>query len=181
MHQRGVPRLCVRVEPHTQTRMGMRKDLKHSSCADLKVVLKHRFKNITFDIVLPCWDMGGKEGKKWSRHCGEHTGITISCCSSREFSDIMRKCYDGIARKSQMGKHTIRVVGLCSQGRHRSVAVASTLAAVYAKMGYNSLMPKHLSKSRWWEGMCSKCTDCKPNKTKDNLYEKLARDYATAG
>ena len=63
MHQRGVPRLWVRVEPHTQTRMGMRKDLKHSSCADLKVVLKHRFKNITFDIVLPCWDMGGKEGK----------------------------------------------------------------------------------------------------------------------
>ena len=181
MHQRGVPRLWVRVEPHTQTRMGMRKDLKHSSCADLKVVLKHRFKNITFDIVLPCWDMGGKEGKKWSRHCGEHTGITISCCSSREFSDIMRKCYDGIARKSQMGKHTIRVVCLCSQGRHRSVAVASTLAAVYAKMGYNSLMPKHLSKSRWWEGMCSKCTDCKPNKKKDKLYEQLARDYAPAG
>ena len=63
MHQRGVPRLWVRVEPHTQTRMGMRKEFKNSSCGELKKLLKKRFKKISFDVVLPCWDMGGKEGK----------------------------------------------------------------------------------------------------------------------
>ena len=181
MHQRGVPRLWVRVEPHTQTRMGMRKEYKNCPYGELKLLLKRKFQYLTFDAVLPCWNMGGKEGKQWSNHCGEHTGITLSCCTSREFSDIMKKCCERIARNWQMGKHTIRLVCVCSQGRHRSVAVASTLAAVYEKMGYNSPRPQHLSMKYWWTGMCSWCTDCKPNKTKDNLYEKLARDYETAG
>ena len=43
--------------------MGMRKELKNSSCGELKKLLKKRFKKISFDVVLPCWDMGGKDGK----------------------------------------------------------------------------------------------------------------------
>ena len=41
--------------------MGMRKELKNSSCGELKLLLKKRFKKITFDVVLPCWDMGGNK------------------------------------------------------------------------------------------------------------------------
>ena len=61
MHQRGVPRLWVRVEPHTQTRMGMRKEYQNCSYGELKILLKSKIKKITFDAVLLCWNMGGKK------------------------------------------------------------------------------------------------------------------------
>ena len=93
----------------------------------------------------------------------------------------MKKCSERIERNLQMGKHTIRVVCLCSQGRHRSVAVASTLQAVYEKMGYNSIGPTHLSKDDWWKGMCFECEECKPNKTNDRLFTNLALDFEPVG
>ena len=156
---------------------------KHSSDfkeMDYKVLLRHcnsRCPREKFDIVLSCWDIHG--GKQWSKHCGKHTEIMHACCESAQFATITKICRDQSELLWETGRNDLRVVCVCNQGRHRSVAISSILSAVYREMGFNTSEPTHLSKHSWWEGMCDKCRDCRPNAKKDKLFKQLARSFST--
>ena len=130
-----------------------------------------------FDIVLSCWDIHG--GRQWSKHCGKHTEIMHACCESAEFDSITNFCRNQSELLWDTGRNDLRVVCVCNQGRHRSVAVSSILQAVYDKMGFNSRGPTHLSKRLWWKGICYTCKECKPNDKKDALFEDLAVSFST--
>ena len=41
--------------------MGMRKEYQNCSYGEFKILLKSKIKQLTFDAVLPCWNMGGKK------------------------------------------------------------------------------------------------------------------------
>ena len=66
------------------------------------------------------------------------------------------------------------VVGACPQGRHRSVAWATCMAAAIAKRGnYEVQHPTHLSRETWYKGQCSSCWGCDPRcPDKAKLFEQ---------
>ena len=126
MHQRGLPRLWVRVRHRTEmmTRMGMRQ--KHSSDfkeMDYKVLLRHcnsRCPREKFDIVLSCWDIHG--GRQWSKHCGKHTEIMHACCESAVFDKIRIFCRDQSELLWDTGRNDLRVVCVCVQSGQAPVS-----------------------------------------------------------
>ena len=78
-------------------------------------------------------------------------------------------------RDGRAAKHTIRVMCICGEGKHRSVGVSSTLRSVYLRLGFNSLGPFHFSELEGgWRGMCRTCKHCKPNAYKGAMVTALA-------
>ena len=133
------------------------------------------FPRLKVDIVHKCFKFGyGDMQLDWD--CGEYTQITQSVIENPEFQTIVNECRSRGELLWAGGQACIRVVCICVQGRHRSVAVSSTLRAVYLKVGFNSLGPFHFSK-RDWSGMCHTCKHSKSNDHKEELFTSLAHQY----
>ena len=183
MHQRGLPRLWVRVRHRTQMmpRMGTwmmkQREFENKPLVEQKRLLDETYpEGAKFDIVLPCWDVHG--GRGYAKHCGLHTEIMHACGNSEVFAKHMKSCLEQSQKLWAKGHHCVRVVCVCNQGRHRSVCVSAILQAVHSEMGFNSKGPNHLSHNSWWKKMCTTCSDCRPNRKKAELFRRLADDYA---
>ena len=145
---------------------------------DIQEQLDQRYPTEHFDVVLKCWQLVYAPIGCYYNHCGEHTEITRASIKSPGFQKLMDECRDEAFSRWASGQTTIRVMCICGQGRHRSVAVSSILKAVYLKMGFNSRGPTHLSKEDWWPGMCHTCEHCKPNAYKEAMTTALAHQLS---
>ena len=143
---------------------------------DIQEKLDQRYPTEHFDVVLKCWKMryGASE---YNKHCGQHTQIMRACMKSCTFQKLMTECRSRAELEWARGQTCIRVVCICEHGRHRSVAVASALQAVYLKVGFNSLGPYHMSQAESWSDICQTCKDCRPNYHKEELFTLLAHHY----
>ena len=156
----------------------MRRDFQHWDECDIRDKLNDWYPTEKFDIVLKCWNVD-VTAAMCKEHCGEHTMITRACIESHGFRMLVNECRDQASSLWASGQNTIRVMCISDQGRHRSVAVSSTLRSVYLKLGFNSLGPTHFCKGSWW-GMCHTCKHCKPNGYKKAMITALAqRRFAT--
>jgi hypothetical protein len=176
MRQRGIHNWRGWVTPRTYTRMGMRSDAETMRRTDIDNELARRFRNDHFHIVLRCFTMGHTE-KYLNRHCGQHTMIMRACTQSPKFTTIAKTCCRRAEVLCRGDVPVIKVLCICDRGLHRSVAVATTLQAMYQQQGYNSIGPCNLSRSSWMRGTCDVCMHCKPNKEKDTLIHTLAKSY----
>ena len=140
MRQRGIHNWRGWVTPRTYTRMGMRSDAETMSRTDIDKELARRFRNDHFHIVLRCFTVGHSE-KHLNRHCGQHTMIMRACTQSQAFSQIANTCRRCAEVLFKRGIPVIKVLCICDRGIHRSVAVATTLQAVYQQQCYNSIGP----------------------------------------
>ena len=157
--------------------MGMRSDFKHRDLRDIKDQLNDWHPTEKFDIVLKCWNVD-VAAAMCKEHCGEHTMITRACIESHGFRMLVNECRDQAFSLWASGQNTIRVMCISDEGRHRSVAVSSTLRSVYLRLGFNSLGPFHFSELEGgWRGMCSTCKHCKPNEHKEALLTSLADQF----
>ena len=156
--------------------MVMRRDFKNRDERDIKDQLNDWHRTEKFDIVLKCWNLN-LTATKCKEHCGEHTVITRACIESHGFPMLMNECRDQASSLWASDRNTIRVMCISDQGRHRSVAVSSTLRSVNLKLGFNSLGPIHFCKGSWW-GMCHTCKDCKPNAYKEGVTTALAHQLS---
>jgi len=146
--------------------------------AQKSLLAKKYLDGVHVDIVLPCWKIErGKEHAK--EHCGLHTEIMYACSEDPEFPRIISSCREQAEKLWARGHLRVRVVCVCNQGRHRSVAVSAILQAVHSQMGFNSKGPNHLSEKSWWKKMCTTCPECRPNPKKVQLFRKLAATYET--
>ena len=154
----------------------MRSDAEAMNPVDLDKALARRFRNDHFHILLRCFTVGHSE-KYLNRHCGQHTMIMRACTQSPAFSQIANTCRRRAELLFKRGIPLIKVLCICSQGMHGSVAVANTLQHVYQQQGYNSIGPCNLSRNEWMRGMCDVCMHCKPNKEKDALISSVTKRY----
>ena len=146
------------------------------SRTDLDKELARRFRNDHFHIVLQCFTVGHSE-KHSNRHCGQHTMIMRACIQCPKFPMIANTCRRRGELLCRADVPVVNVLCICDRGLHRSVAVATTLQAMYQQQGYNSIGPCNLSRSSWLRGTCDVCMHCKPNKGKDTLISSLAKSY----
>ena len=153
--------------------MGMRSELQHRNLSEIREQLNEWYPTEKFDILLKCWNVDVFT-EMCMQHCGEHTMITRACINNDCFRVLLDECQEQASSLWASGQNTIRVMCVSDQGRHRSVAVSSTLRSVYLKLGFKSLGPTHLSKVTWW-GLCHTCNDCKPNDYKNEMITALAR------
>lgn len=108
----------------------------------------------TIDVFLDCQPF---KDKRFTRHCGEHSGIIESVVQNkRELARIFEFVQSRLdARKGE----ELGIVCFCRQGRHRSVAVARILFAIFSSFVPLTLQPVHLSK-HGWKHLCSTCREC---------------------
>ena len=104
--------------------MGMRKEFADMTERDIQEKLDQRYPDEHFDVVLKC----------------------VHACRSA----LMTECGSRAELEWARGQTCIRVMCICENGRHKSVAVATALQAVYLKMGFNSLGPSHMSEHESW-------------------------------
>ena len=95
-----------------------------------------RFQTDQFRTVLRCFTVGHSE-KYLNRHCGQHTMIMRACTQSPAFSQIANTCRRRAELLFKHGEPVIKVLCICDRGMHGSVAVATTLQAVYQQQGCN--------------------------------------------
>ena len=158
--------------------MGMRRSFHQWGAFDIRDQLNEWYPAEMFDIVLKCWDLNFPAPMP-KQHCGEHTEITRACIESPGFQMLMDECRDHAYSLWACGQNNIRVMCICGEGKHRSVAVSSTLRSVYLRLGFNSLGPFHLSELEGgWRGMCNTCKHCKPNAYKDAMVTALEHHLA---
>ena len=116
---------------------------------DIQEKLDQRYPAEHFDVVLKCWKM--KSGaSNYNKHCGQHTQIMRECIQSCAFQKLMIECGSRAELEWACGQTHIRVMCICENGRHKSVAVATALQAVYLKMGFISFGPNHWSEQQSW-------------------------------
>ena len=155
--------------------MVMRSYVENRDERDIKDQLNEWHRTVKFDIVLKCWNT--MITRAHDDHCGEHTDHTRACIESHDFRRLIKECHEQASSLWASGQNTIRVMCISDQGRHRSVAVSSTLRSVYLKLGFNSLGPIHFCKGSWW-GMCHTCKDCKPNAYNEGMTTALAHQLS---
>ena len=136
--------------------MGMRKEFADMTERDIQEKLDQRYPTEHFDVVLKCWKLRYVTSK-YDNHCGEHTQITRACIESPGFLTLMNECRAHVEVLWAHGQTCIRVMCICENGRHKSVAVATALQAVYLKMGFNSLGPRHMSQEEWLPDSWLRC------------------------
>ena len=152
----------------------MRMRAKNRDERDIKDQLNDWHRTAKFDIVLKCWNT--MITRAHDDHCGEHTMITRACVESHGFRMLMNECRDQASSLWASGQNTIRVMCISYPGRHRSVAVSSTLQSVYLRLGFDSYGPYHMSRRQWWSGICHTCKDCKPNAYKEGMMTAWASE-----
>ena len=111
--------------------------------------LNEEYPDEHFDVVLKCWKMmyGTSE---YNKQCGQHTQTMRVCIQSCAFQKLMTECGSRAELEWACGQTHIRVMCICENGRHKSVAVATALQAVYLKMGFISFGPCHMSEQESW-------------------------------
>ena len=124
--------------------MGMRKEFADMTERDILFKLNEDYPDQSFDVVLKCWEITDRTSA-YSKHCGQHTQIMRECIQSCAFQKLMIECGSRAELEWACGQTHIRVMCICENGRHKSVAVATALQAVYLKMGFISLGPCHMS------------------------------------
>ena len=129
--------------------------------------------HMKFDILLKCFNMYSaqvdNESKHFRMHCGEHTVIMKECINSYSFRAMLGICQER-ARELWKTQKIINVVCCCSQGIHRSVAIASIMYAVFLSKGYKACGPYHICKKNWLRNsICSDCPACMPSEEKSEL------------
>ena len=130
-----------------------------------------------FDIVLRCWNVF--PGDKNPGHFGEYESVVEEVCKGEAFSNIMAKCRRQVDLLWEEGQPHLRVACVCDQGTHQSVAVSRVLQAVYRNIMFTSKGLFHLSQPTWNPKMCTTCQRCKPNKEKEQLFDRLALAFST--
>ena len=154
----------------------MRSDAETMRRTDIDKELARRYRNDPFHIVLRCFIEEHSE-QHLNRHCGQHTAIMRACTQCPKFPMIVKTCHRRLELLGRGDVPVVNVLCICDKGLHRSVAVATTLQAMYQQQGYNSIGPCHLSRSSWLRGTCDVCAHCKPNKEKATLTSSLAKSH----
>ena len=101
---------------------------------DIQEKLDQRYPDEHFDVVLKC----------------VHACIMRACIHCSALPTLMTECGSRAELEWARGQTCIRVMCICENGRHKSVAVATALQAVYLKMGFISLGPCHMSGQESW-------------------------------
>ena len=138
--------------------MGMRKEFADMTERDILFKLNEDYPDQFFDVVLKCWEITDRTSA-YNKHCGQHTQIMRECIQSCAFQKLMIECGSRAELEWACGQTHIRVMCICENGRHKSVAVAIALQAVYLKMGFNSLGPCHMSQEESWSDSWLRCKD----------------------
>ena len=142
--------------------MGMRKEFANMTERDIEEELDQRYPDEHFDVVVKCWKLGYCTADYYNKHLGQHTHTwshtesqhkqraCIQCIHDKVFPKFMTECGSRAELEWARGQTCIRVMCICENGRHKSVAVATALQAVYLKMGFISFGPCHMSGQESW-------------------------------
>ena len=142
---------------------------------DIRKKLDERCPDFQPDIILPCW--GIEFGFREDLHCGTHTHNMRACMESIQFPDLLKHVYSQVDELWASGRTTVRVLCICENGVHKSVAVAAIMQEIYHQEGYNSKGLRHISRCDPLPSMCWRCGKCKPNVEKDTLMSFVQADY----
>ena len=132
--------------------MGMRKEFADMTERDIQEKLDQRYPDEHFDVVLKC----------------------VHACRSA----LMTECGSRAELEWARGQTCIRVMCICENGRHKSVAVATALQAVYLKMGFNSLGPRHMSLQQPWSYNSHYWQTCKDLEEHFTFMAHHCKDFA---
>ena len=153
----------------------MRSDLNFNNkpAQECLMELEAKEPHMKFDILLKCFNMycahTYDKSKHFRMHCGEHTVIMKECINSYSFRPMLEDCHERACELWRTQK-VINVVCCCSQGIHRSVAIASIMYAVFLSKGYQACGPYHICKKTWLRNsICSDCPACMPSEEKSEL------------
>ena len=155
--------------------MGMGIQSPHMQDCDIRKQLDERFPGKKPDIVLACW--GIAFGHREDLHCGTHTQNIRGCIESLQLPSLLEQLRRQVDELWASGRTTVRVMCICENGVHKSVAVAAIMQEVYHQEGYNSKGPHHISRCDPLPSMCWRCGKCKPNVEKDTLMSFVQADY----
>ena len=159
---------------------GMRNDVEFENkpVDECLLEMESTGRRMKFDIFLKCFQLYGPRGidklKEVGNHCGAHTVIIEECIQSYSFQPMLKDCHER-ACELWRTRNVINAVCCCSQGIHRSVAIAYIMSSVFALKGYRAIGPYHLSKSNFQRySICKDCPECKPNEQKEELVKLAA-------
>ena len=135
--------------------MGMRNEFRDMTERDIEEELDQRY------VVVKCWKLPYCTTDYYNKNLGQHRltwshtdtqlkqNACIKCIHDKVFPKFMTECGSRAELEWARGQTCIRVMCICEDGRHKSVVVATALQAVYLKMGFNSLGPRHMSQEEW--------------------------------
>ena len=153
----------------------MRLKSKRGTCKKgLVKKLEARPPNLKYDILVKCWTL--TNDKAYIRHCcadhPEHVKSIINCSA---FKTIMQ---DLRSQLEEQWKHQSSALVLCVDGigRHRSVALAGILKAVYEIKGFTSNGPFLSTSVKWVGRTCSKA-HCRNKQETQKIYAALADEW----
>ena len=175
MHQRGITRCRERVRPRTKTRKGMRINRKRGTCKKgWKQKVEARPPNLKYDILVKCWTLSN-DNHYIRRCCPEHPDHMKSVINCSAFKTIMQ---DLRSQLEEQWKHTNQVLVMCvdGRGRHRALALAAILKAVYEIKGFTSNGP-FLSTSVGWKGRECSLEHCRKKQETQKMYAALADEW----
>ena len=130
--------------------------------------------NLKYDILVKCWTL--TNDKAYIRHCcadhPEHVKSMINCSA---FKTIMQ---DLRSQLEDQWKYQDSALVLCvdGHGRHRSVALAGILKAVYEIKGFNCKGPFLATSSKWVWRYC-KTEVCSNVQETQKIYAALADEW----
>ena len=110
---------------------------------DIRKKLDERHPDFKPDIILACW--GIEFGHREDLHCGTHTQNILGCIESLQLPSLLKQLYSQVDELWATGRTTGRVVCICENGVHQSVAVAAIMQDIYNQQGYNTKGPHNLS------------------------------------
>ena len=100
-----------------------------------------------------------------------------ACMESIQFPALLKHVYSQVDELWATGRTTGRVVCICENGVHQSVAVAAIMQEIYHQEGYNSKEPHHLSKCDALPTKCWNCTECQANVQKATLMSVAQAEF----
>ena len=142
---------------------------------DIRKKLDERHPDFQPDIILPCW--GIEFGFREDLHCGTHTHNMRACMESIQLPALLKHVYSQVDELWATGRTSGRVVCICENGVHQSVAVAAIMQEFYHQEGYNSKGPCHIARGDQRYSMCWSCRKCKPNVQKDTFMSFVQAEY----
>ena len=155
----------------------MRHQFPHMQHDEIKQQLDALNPDIKPDIILACW--GIALGRHHIHlHCGTHTeNIRSTIESLQQLPGLQKELRRQVDELWASGRTTVRVLCICENGVHKSVAVAAIMQEIYHQEGYNSKGPHHISRCDPLPSMCWRCGKCKPNVAKDTFMSFVHADY----
>ena len=96
---------------------------------DIRKKLDERCPDFKPDIILACW--GIAFGHREDLHCGTHTQNIRGCIESLQLPSLLKQLRRQVDELWASGRTTVRVMCICENGVHKSVAVAAIMQEVY--------------------------------------------------